>query len=112
VTTVERADYHPESARWGAALDAVHAVFESDSALVLELVEGRGSRRIRIGSGRGQPRRASRAGWASDVAARRALARARACAEEGLAGIDDDARAETDAEFRSRKRALRALLSE
>jgi thiopeptide-type bacteriocin biosynthesis protein len=108
VTTVEATDYHPEHARWGAALDAVHAVFESDSELALALLseEDEAPMVSLVGALDALAR-----GLALDLPARHALASARRAAEEALAPPDDEAREAVDAELRVHSRALRGLLS-
>jgi thiopeptide-type bacteriocin biosynthesis protein len=108
VTTVEAADYHPEHARWGAALDAVHAIFEADSELALSLLaEDDDAPMVSLVGALDALAR----GLGLDLPARLALARARRAAEESLSPPDDDARDEVDAELRTHARALRALLA-
>jgi thiopeptide-type bacteriocin biosynthesis protein len=77
VVTVETADYHPERARWGGAemLDAVHALFESDSEAALAVIAdpGEPARLARLV----QSMDALARGFGLDAAAREALAAAR-----------------------------------
>jgi thiopeptide-type bacteriocin biosynthesis protein len=115
---VEIAGYTPERARWGgspAELDAVHAVFESDSALACALVAGGArdpapDRFVRlVGSLDALAR-----GLGLDLAARHRLARASRDAEERLAAAghgDGEDRAERDRAFRHLARDLRAALA-
>ena len=120
VTTVETSDFHPERARFGAALAATLAIFQSDSELACALLdEVNDAAANDDDAGAPEPIvqvvRAFDAlarGLGLDLAARQALARARRLAEEGHASLDDDARRDTDAELRARGRALRAALDE
>jgi thiopeptide-type bacteriocin biosynthesis protein len=111
VVAVEAGDHHPERARFGAALAAAHAVFESDSDAVCALValerEAGGADRL-AAAVRVLDALARGLGFAG--AARHALARARRDAAEATAPVDDEARDATDAAFRARARALRAAL--
>ena len=119
VVTVEVGDYHPERARFGAALAAAHAIFQSDSELACALLdeEARGDDAPDRLTQIVRSLDALARGLGLDLEARRALARARRHAEERHAGLDvlaaperDEARGRTDAEFRRRSRSLRALL--
>jgi thiopeptide-type bacteriocin biosynthesis protein len=115
VVTVETAEYHPERARYGAALEVAHAVFQSDSetacALLAEEDAGDAQAPDRIDQVVRSLDALAR-GLGHDMAARRTLARARRDAEERLAGLEDDAgaRDDTDRELRARARALRSWL--
>jgi thiopeptide-type bacteriocin biosynthesis protein len=114
VVTVETADYHPERARWGAALAAVHAVFQSCSEAALALLAEEDARDDGAPDRVEQVVRALDAlarGLVGDRGARHALARARRLAADAEAALDDDARAATDAELRRRARRLRVQLA-
>jgi thiopeptide-type bacteriocin biosynthesis protein len=101
VVSVDATEYHPERARFGDALEAVHDVFQSDSALVCALLdEDRVTALVRSLD-------ALARGLGLDLPARRLLARARRDAEAG----DLDA-GTLDAEFRARSRGLRAALGD
>jgi thiopeptide-type bacteriocin biosynthesis protein len=117
VVMLEAGDYHPERARFGDALGAAHAIFESDSEAACALLasEGTGS----AGSAGTEADRltalvrvldALARGLGLESEARHVLARARRSAAESGAPPDDEARAEADAAFRARARTLRALL--
>jgi thiopeptide-type bacteriocin biosynthesis protein len=115
VVAVESAEYHPERARYGAALEPAHAVFQSDSEAACALLAEEDA------DDAGAPDRVDQVvrsldalarGLGLELEGRRALARARREAEERLAGVDGDARVrdEDAAEFRARARSLRAWL--
>jgi thiopeptide-type bacteriocin biosynthesis protein len=107
-TAVEIADYFPERGRFPAAeLDAVHAIFESDSELVAELL-GDASEPIALAV---QAADALAGGLGLSREARQACARARRRAADASTGIDDDARRAADAAFRAAGRGLRAALA-
>jgi thiopeptide-type bacteriocin biosynthesis protein len=115
VVAVESTEYHPERARYGAALEPAHAVFQSDSELACALLAEEEAGDARAPDRLDQLVRSLDAlarGLGHDLEARRALARARREAEERLAGVEEDARVrDADAaEFRARARALRAWL--
>jgi thiopeptide-type bacteriocin biosynthesis protein len=115
VVTVESAEYHPERARYGAALEPAHAVFQSDSELACALLAEEDADDARAPDRLVQVVRSLDAlarGLGHDLEGRRALARGRRDAEARLAGVEDDAavRAEDDAEFRARARSLRGWL--
>ena len=113
VTTTETGDFHPERARFGAALGPALAIFQSDSELACALLDESRADDADAPEPIAQVVRSLDAlarGLGLDLAAREALARARRRAEEAHANLDDEARADTDAEFRARGRALRALL--
>jgi thiopeptide-type bacteriocin biosynthesis protein len=118
VTTVESGDFHPERARFGGALAATLAIFQSDSELACALLDEASNEEaddVRAPDPVVQVVRAFDAlarGLGLDLAQRQALARARRLAEEADAPLDDDARTDTDAELRARGRALRAVLDE
>ncbi len=120
VTTVESGDFHPERARFGGALAAALAIFQSDSELACALLDeatndGTNDDDTNAPDSIVQVVRALDAlarGLGLDLAARQALARARRLAVEAHASLDDDARDDTDAELRARGRALRAALDE
>jgi thiopeptide-type bacteriocin biosynthesis protein len=121
VVTVETADYHPEGARYGAALPAAHEIFQSDSDAACALLGEEDASSSAAPDRLTQVVRSLDAlarGLGLDLDARHALARSRRDAEErqgrahddgGGAG-DDAARAIDDAEFRVRARTLRALI--
>lgn len=131
VVGLEAGDYNPERARFGRALDAVHAIFESDSDAACALLEdATGIASPHLGEGPRQvdgPRQADgesdriiplvRAvdalarGLGFEGPARLALATARRAAAEATTPVGPDARAAADAAFRARARALRALLA-
>jgi thiopeptide-type bacteriocin biosynthesis protein len=115
VVTVEAGDHHPERARLGVALDAAHAIFESDSDAVCALLD----QRLDKGSADEATSKlvslvrlldALARGLGLDEAGRHALARARRADAEATAAFDDEARREADAAFRLHARALRAYL--
>jgi thiopeptide-type bacteriocin biosynthesis protein len=118
VTTVESGDFHPERARFGGALAATLAIFQSDSELACALLDEAPSDETDAANASEPIVRVVRAfdalarGLGLDLVERQALARARRRAEEAHAPLDDDARADTDAELRARGRALRAALDE
>jgi thiopeptide-type bacteriocin biosynthesis protein len=112
VVDVAARDYHPERARFAGALDAVHAVFESESDLACALL-------ARAPDDDEAPERltplvrtldALARGLGLDLEARHALARARRAAAEATAPVDAERRAAADLAFRARARALRAAL--
>lgn len=107
VVAVERVEYFRELGRWGAdAIDAVERVFESDSRLVLALLdEGDDTIELLVAS-----YDALAAGAGLYPAERHALAARRRQAYGVAAGRNsDEARALAD-EYRARQRALRARL--
>jgi thiopeptide-type bacteriocin biosynthesis protein len=112
VATVEWAEYYPERARYGAALPAVHDVFQSDSfascALLAEEEAPDGPERI---TQLVRSLDALTTGLGLDLRARESLARARRDAAWRPATPRDSARADADAEFRLRSRELRQVLS-
>ncbi|HVZ71548.1 MAG TPA: thiopeptide-type bacteriocin biosynthesis protein, partial [Polyangia bacterium] len=105
------AEYHPERARFGDALDAVHAIFEAESVLAGLVL------RDELNAAEPVDRLVQLVlvldtlarGLGLDPEARRALARARRDAE---GAPDADERAALDAEFRARARTLRARLGD
>jgi thiopeptide-type bacteriocin biosynthesis protein len=111
VVAIEAGDYHPERARFGDALAAVHPIFQSDSELACALLdeEARGDDAPDRLAQVVRSLDALARGLGLDLEARRALARARRAAEEGDA-FDAETRAEADGEFRARGRVLRAHL--
>jgi class I lanthipeptide synthase len=112
VVAVDAGDYQPERARFGAALDAAHAIFESDSdtaCALLELAEREGDAAERLTPSVRLLDALAR-GLGLEDAARHALARARRAAAEATSPVDNEARAATDAAFRARARALRTAL--
>jgi thiopeptide-type bacteriocin biosynthesis protein len=111
VVSVEAGDHHPERARFGAALDAAHAVFASDSdaACALVALEREGGDADRLGA-LVRALDALARGLGFEGEARHSLARARRDAAEASTPVDEEARAPTDAAFRARARALRAAL--
>jgi thiopeptide-type bacteriocin biosynthesis protein len=112
VVAVDAGEYVPERARFGDALDAAHAIFESESDAACAL--------LAAGGPEGEPPdpltplvRALDAlarGLGFRAAARHALARERRAAAEAADPVDDDARHEANVAFRARARALRAWL--
>jgi thiopeptide-type bacteriocin biosynthesis protein len=116
LTTVERTEYHPERARFGgtdAALDAIHAVFESDSDLACALLAAE-TESIEVADRTALLVRALDAlarGLGMDATERHALARGRRRAGERSADLDPEARAARDRAFRALGRGLRAALS-
>jgi thiopeptide-type bacteriocin biosynthesis protein len=112
VVSVEAGDYHPERARFGAALAAAHVVFESESDAVCALVALDGGEDVAAdrlsATVRALDALARGLGFA-DVE-RHALARERRAAAEATAPVDDEGRADADAAFRARARPLRAAL--
>jgi len=113
VVTLESGDYHAERARFGAALDAVHEIFESDSEAACALLgashdDGEADATADRVEQLVRALDALARGLGLDLAGRHALARARRDAAGGPP--DDDTRADDDAEFRARARQLRALL--
>jgi thiopeptide-type bacteriocin biosynthesis protein len=111
IATVEWTDYHPERARYGAALLAVHDVFQSDSIAACALLaaeEGAdGPARI-TQLVRGLDALAQ--GLGLDLGARQMLARTRRDAAWPSALALDSVRDEDDAEFRVHARPLRDAL--
>jgi thiopeptide-type bacteriocin biosynthesis protein len=112
VVDVAMRDYYPERARFAAALDAVHAVFESESDAACTLLglsredaeaDERLAPLVRVLD-------ALARGLGLDLEARHALARARRSAADATAAVDEEGRAATDAAFRARARGLRAAL--
>jgi thiopeptide-type bacteriocin biosynthesis protein len=115
VVTVETAEYHPERARYGASLDAAHAVFQSDSEVACALLAEEDASDPQAPDRVEQLVRSLDAlarGLGLELPARHALARARRDAEERLAGIGDERRDDDARQFRSRARVLRARLGE
>ena len=113
VTAVETGDYHPERGRFPAdELDAVLALFESDSALVVALLvdEAFDDELGRIALAVRASASAAR-GLGLDLAGRHAAAKERRRAAEAAAGIDGEARRAADTAFRAAGRGLRAALT-
>lgn len=108
--SLETGDYFPERGRFPALeLDAVHALFESDSEAVAAFISEPELERIAI-----LPLLfdALARGLGLDLAARHGLARERRQAADGWAGLDAGGRRETDAAFRRHARTLRAALTD
>jgi thiopeptide-type bacteriocin biosynthesis protein len=114
LAAVEATAYVPERGRFRAdELDAVHAIFESDSELAAELLERSQRDEDFAGIAAGaQAADALARGLGFDLEARLALARDRRRAAEAGEAIDDEGRAAADAAFRSAGRPLRGALAE
>ncbi len=109
LTTLDAGDYHPERGRFAAGeLDAVHAIFESDSDLRLALDLGDGLPRIACFV---RAADATARGLGMDLPARETLARERRRAAEASSPPDESDRREADAGFRTVARELRAALA-
>jgi thiopeptide-type bacteriocin biosynthesis protein len=109
VVDVAARDYHPERARFGGALDAVHAIFESESdaaCALLALDEDATDHMTPVVRALDALAR----GLGLDLEARHAVARARRAAAEATAPVDAEGRAAADDAFRARSRALRGAL--
>jgi thiopeptide-type bacteriocin biosynthesis protein len=125
VVALEAGDYHPERARFGHALDAVHAIFESDSDAACALLEDATRREGPHEEEGPRPGEAERdritplvltidalaRGLGFEGPARLALAASRRAAAEATTPVGPDARAAADAAFRARARSLRTLLA-
>jgi thiopeptide-type bacteriocin biosynthesis protein len=112
VVSVEAGDYHAERERLGGALDAAHAVFESDSdaaTAVLALEAGADDVPDRLTS-MVRALDALARGLGLDLEARHGLASERRAAAEATDPSLGEARATADAAFRARARALRSAL--
>ncbi len=108
VTSLETAEYFPERGRFREGeLIGLHEIFQADSEAVLGLLRERHDQAVQ----RAQLFDAIAAGFGLDVAAREAVAAERRAAAERFTESDPDQRQETDAEFRTEGRTLRALLS-
>jgi len=111
VVDVAARDYHPERARFGAALDAVHAIFESESdaacALLALTPDEDATERL---TPLVRALDALARGLGLDLEGRHAAARARRAAAEATAPVDAEGRAAADDVFRARARALRGAL--
>jgi thiopeptide-type bacteriocin biosynthesis protein len=113
VTALETGDYHPERGRFRAdELEAVFALFESDSRLVTALLDedasgddlGRIGLAVRSADALAQ-------GLGLDLPARHTLAKERRRAAESAGALDEEARRAADAGFRAAGRALRAAVA-
>ena len=107
---LETSDYFPERGRFAAGeLDAVHALFQSDSEAVAALLAIPELDRLAA-----LPLLfdALARGLGLDLPARHALAAARRQAADAWTGLDAIGRRQTDAAFRQHARPLRAALAE
>ncbi len=110
---METADYHPERGRFQAEeLDALHAIFESDSILCATLLGSEKTEEelddVALATLAAD---ALARGLGFDLEARHALAFGRRRAAEATAGIDEEDRQAADTAFREVSRELRARLA-